>query len=190
MNLPFVVDKTFQGIDHSTNELPKAEYDNCTFIDCTFSNSYISNIVFIECEFIDCNLSLAKSKQTSFQKVNFSNCKLVGFPFDTCNDFLLSVGFNKCNLNLASFYGLTIKSTLFTDCNLQKTDFTETDLTKSTFKNCDLKRAIFDNSILENVDFRTAYNLVIDPEKNRIKQSRFSRINVTGLLIKYNIKIG
>ena len=75
MNLPFIADKTFQGIDYTTNELPKAEYDNCTFIDCIFSDSYISNISFLESEFIDCNLSMAKSKNTTLKDMRFKNCK-------------------------------------------------------------------------------------------------------------------
>ncbi len=96
MELPLIQDETFKNIDYSVNELAKAEYDNCTFIDCVFTATYISNISFLECEFIDCNLSMAKPKQTTLTDVSFNNCKLVGFPFNTCNDFLISLDFEGC----------------------------------------------------------------------------------------------
>ncbi len=189
MNLPFISDKTFNNIDYSVNELPKAEYDNCTFIDCVFADTYISNISFLECEFIDCNLSMAKPKQTTLKDVRFNNCKLVGFPFNTCNDFLMSLDFNGCNLNLASFSNLNLKNTQFKNCNLQEADFTRADLTASEFSDCDLNRAIFDNTNLEKADFTSANNFLINPEINRLKFAKFSKNNVIGLLKKYNIKI-
>ena len=132
---------------------------------------------------------MAKSKQTSLKDVRFKNCKLVGFPFNTCNDFLISIDFDGCNLNLASFSNLNLKSTQFKNCNLQEADFTETDLTNSAFIDCDLNCAIFDRTNLEKADFTTAHAFFINPEINRLKFAKFSKNNVIGLLKKYNIKI-
>jgi hypothetical protein len=42
---------------------------------------------------------------------------------------------------------------------------------------------------LEKADFRSAYNLSIDPEKNKIKKAKFSSTCLTELLEKYNIDI-
>jgi len=189
MELPLTHNKTYKNIDYSVNNLPIGEYENCTFINCIFSESYISNISFLECEFIECNLSMAKCKQTMFKDVSFSKCKLVGFPFFTCNDFLISMSFNECNLNLAGFQNLNLKGTQFKDCNLQEADFTDTNLTNSRFLNCDLNRTIFDETNLENADLRTAINLLIDPDINRLKFAKFSKNNVAGLLKRYNIEI-
>ena len=189
MTLPLIQDKTFKGKDYSVKHLPKAEYDNCTFVNCNFSNSFLSTIGFIECEFVDCNLSMVKAKQSTLKDIHFNNCKLVGFPFDTCNNFLMSLEFDQCNLNLASFNGLNLKGTRFNDCNLKEADFTETDLTGSMFSSCDLHRAIFDNSTLDKIDFTTAINFSINPENNKLKHAKFSQINAIRLLEKYNIKI-
>lgn len=189
MKLPLIQDKVFKNINYTEAELPKAEYDNCTFIDCVFTDGYISNITFLECEFIDCNLSMVKSKQTTLNNVKFINCKLVGFPFNTCNDFLMSLNFKGCNLNLASFNNLNLKGTQFNNCNLQEVDFTETDLTGCEFLNCNLNRAIFDKTNLEKTDFSTASDFFINPEINNLKFAQFSKNNVIGLLKKYNIKI-
>jgi len=85
--------------------------------------------------------------------------------------------------------GSKFKKTNFKNSQFHETDFSECDLTNSIFDNCDLTRAIFENTILENVDFRTAYNFEIDPELNRIKRAKFSVGNIPGLLTKYDIKI-
>ena len=189
MNLPFIADKTFESKDYTINYLPKAEYDNCTFINCDFNGSYISMISFLECEFIDCNLSLTKTKETAFKDVIFSDCKLLGVPFNDCNPFLFSVTFNGCILNLSSFFKLKMKSTIFKKCKLSQADFSNTDLTESIFDECDFNQAIFDETILEKVDFTTSKNIMINPEDNRMKHAKFSKENALGLLSHYNISI-
>ena len=68
-------------------------------------------------------------------------------------------------------------------------DFTETDLSSAIFQNCNLKNALFHNSVLEKADFRTAYNYSLDPEINKINKAKFSKKDVIGLLVKYNIRI-
>ena len=189
MELPFISDKTFKSENYTTNQLQKAEYDNCTFVDCDFSESYISNISFLECEFIDCNFSMVKAKGAILKDVVFNNCKLLGFPFHDCNPFMISMTFIKTQLNLSSFFNLKLKNTTFDDCKLKQTDFTNSDLNGSKFINCDLDQTIFDHSILEKVDFTSAQNLSIDPEKNKIKNAKFSKENALGLLNHYQIKI-
>lgn len=114
---------------------------------------------------------------------------MLGLRFDLCNDFLLSFQFKECTLNLSSFYGLKLKKLRFVNCKLQEVDFTETDLTASIFDSCDLQRAIFDRSTLDKVDFRTAYNFGIDPERNKLGKARFSVNGVVGLLGKYDIVV-
>jgi len=45
------------------------------------------------------------------------------------------------------------------------------------------------NSNLENVDFRSSYNYIIDPEKNKLKKAKFGVSGIFGLLKKYNLEI-
>ncbi|WP_230935650.1 pentapeptide repeat-containing protein [Psychroserpens luteolus] len=116
MNVPFISDKTYKNINYTNTNLPKAEYDNCTFINCNFSESYISTISFMDCEFIDCNFSMVKAKDAIFKDVLFNNCKLVGFPFHDCNSFLMSMTFKSSQLNFASFQDLKLKETTFDQC--------------------------------------------------------------------------
>jgi fluoroquinolone resistance protein len=184
-----ILDKTFLKEDYTANALPKGEYDNCTFTDCNFLNANLNNIVFTECIFEGCNLTMVQVKQAALKDVRFVNCKITGVHFHDCDPFLLKVQFEKCILQLASFYKLKLKNTLFSKCDLRETDFTETDLTGASLSGCDLANTIFQDTILEKADLRTAFNYSIDPEANRLKGAKFSREGIAGLLDKYQIVI-
>ncbi|MDT0552166.1 pentapeptide repeat-containing protein [Urechidicola vernalis] len=181
--------ENFKGIDFSKERLPIGEYDQCTFINCSFENSDISNCVFIDCEFKDCNLSNCLTKHTLFQEVRFEDCKLIGVKFADCNDFLLDFNFKQCQLNFSSFYKLKMIGTKFDRCKLQEADFTDANLSKCTFNNSDLYKTIFDNSNLSHTDFKTTINYTIDPEINILKGAKFSKTGIEGLLRKYSVII-
>lgn len=187
--MTYVYEKTFEKIDFRSDFLTKGEYEYCIFKNCDFSNSSIEESIFLKCEFIGCNLSLLNLTQAAFKDVKFKNNKMVGLRFENCAEFALSFSFENCILNHSTFYKTKLKKTYFIDSQLQECDFMECDLSSSLFDNCDLNRAIFEKTIIENSDFRTAYNYSIDPEKNRIKKAKFSLIGVSGLLDKYGIKI-
>lgn len=189
MNRVFVDSENLQAIDYTENPLAKGDYENCRFINCTFSNSDLSMINFIECEFENCDLSMAKVNNTAFKEVLFDGCKLLGIRFDSCNSFLLSLEFRSCHLNLASFYKLKLKGTVFRSCSLQEVDFMEADLSNAVFDDCDLLNASFENTNLEKADLRAASGYILDPELNHIKGAKFSVPAVVGLLSKYDIKI-
>ncbi|UII77334.1 pentapeptide repeat-containing protein [Flagellimonas sp. HMM57] len=185
----FIADQEFVGIDYTKNRLPKADYENCIFTNCTFTNAYLDNQNFMECEFVACDLTNANISHTTFKESLFKDSKLIGLRFEDCNEFLLSVQFDNCNLHLTSFYQVGLKGTLFSGCSLLETDFTGTDLTSAKLQNCNLEKAIFFQTILEGADLSTSFNYTIDPEKNQLKKAKFSKNGLSGLLKKYEIKI-
>jgi fluoroquinolone resistance protein len=185
----YVEDKRFEKVDFAVKPLSIADYENCSFINCNFSNVDLTSICFSECEFVDCNLSTAKLIKTSFRDAKFKDCKLMGLHFDHTSNFLFSVYFQNSVLDLSSFYEVNLKKTVFKKCILREVDFTGADLTNACFDNCDLHGAVFAHSILEKTDFRTAYNYSIDPASNRIKKAKFSLAGVAGLLDKFDIEI-
>jgi uncharacterized protein YjbI with pentapeptide repeats len=117
------------------------------------------------------------------------DCKMLGMHFENCNDFLFSVFFENCQLNLSSFYKRNIRKNIFKNVNLHEVDFTETDAAGAVFENCDFNRAVFSNTILEKADFRSSFNYSIDPDLNKIKKAKFSKEGISGLLDKYNIEL-
>ena len=180
-----IEDQTFKAVAN----LEKAEYENCHFFQCSFNELNLNNFIFSECIFEACDLSNLKIANTSFKDVQFIQCKLLGLKFEEVNPFLLNVSFHNCTLNFASFYKLTLKSTLFENCSLQEVDFSGTDLSDSTFDNCDFSASIFDGTILKNVNFITSFNFSIDPSRNQLTKAKFSKENCLGLLNHLKIEI-
>lgn len=170
-------------------KLDEAEYENCIFNQCDFSNQDLSRHKFIDCKFNVCNLSMCKLNKTTLQDVAFTDCKLLGIKFETCNPFSLSFSFDGCQLNHSSFYQMKIPKMIFSNSVLIEADFTEANLSAAIFNNCNLYGAIFDRTNLEKADFRTAVNFSIHPLNNQIKKARFSRENLMGLLYAFNINL-
>lgn len=182
-------DQLFAGIDYTSQQMPGREFEGCTFQNCDFNNVNLSNFSFTECFFEACNLSNSKLHHVKLQDVQFSNCKLLGVDFSHCHDFLLSVKFTGCILDLAYFGRKNFKKTVFDTCSIQEANFTETDLSEAAFLHCDVHGSVFQRANLEKADLLTAYNCVLDPEVNRIKKAKFSAQSALGLLVKYDIVI-
>jgi len=182
-------DQKFEKADYRFKPLAKGDYDACIFSNCDFSDSDLSGISFTDCEFISCNLSMVRLNKTALKDVKFRDCKCLGLHFENCNDFLFSVSFENCILNLSCFYRLDLKKTIFKNSSLQETDFSDCDLSSSLFDNCDLNGAVFSNTNLEKADFRSSVHFSIDPEKNKLKKAKFSLAGLPGLLDKYKIEV-
>lgn len=134
--------------------------------------------------------SIAKAIRIAMSEVNFIDYKILGVRlFDTCNDFLFSVNFESCILNLSSFFKFSLRKTDFRDCSLQEVDFSGCNLSGAVFNHCDLINAVSLNTLLEEADFRTFCNYFIDPELNKIKKVKFTIAGTVWLLGKYGIEI-
>ena len=187
--LAYFAGQKFENVSRKANPPKPGEYENCRFLNCDLEECNFSDFVFTDCEFIGCNLSLIKLTQTTFRDAKFQSCKMLGIHFEECNDFGLSFRFDNCTLDHSSFYGTKINKTIFRDSRLLEVDFSESDLTDSSFLNCDLSGALFENTNLEKTDFLTSYGYSLDPERNRLRKTRFSSNGLPGLLGKYDIII-
>lgn len=185
----YQTDQEYHKIDYTLKGFEIGEYESCTFIDCNFSNIDLSACNFTDCDFKGCNMGMAKISNTVLNDVRFNECKLLGLHFEDANQVIFAVSFKKCQLNLSCFYQLKMKKTKFSNCQLQEVDFTEANLSESVFEDCDLQGAIFDNTILEKVDFSSSFHFSINPNQNNIKQAKFSRTELAGLLDSFQIKV-
>jgi uncharacterized protein YjbI with pentapeptide repeats len=185
----YVVEKKFEKGDFTQTPLQMGDYEDCRFINCQFLNGDLSGLHFSDCEFIGCNLGMAKLNKTAFKGIRFTNCKLLGLRFETCDQFLFSVEMQDCSLKLASFFGLKLAKTIFRNSGLEEVDFADADLNNSLFDHCNLSGAIFENTNLEKADLRTSYNYSINPELNKLRKAKFSHAGIAGLLNKYDIEI-
>ncbi len=183
----YTENQRFENIDFTQQAPVKGSYEGCTFVSCNFSAADLGGLNFVDCEFTACNLSNCKVVKTGLRQCRFVQCKLLGLRFDTCNDFLFVVSFDKCRLDFASFFKVKLKGTIFKDCSLREVDFAQADLTSAVLGNCDLKDATFGATNLERADFRTAFNYSINPTENKLKQAKFSALGLAGLLDGYDI---
>lgn len=179
----------FKNLDHSNLRLYGIKFELCTFVNCDFSKSDMAESTFIDCKFVNCNLSLANVNHTAFNNASFNKCKLLGIDFSKCRDFLLAFSFYECILSSCVFSNLKIGGTIFEKCIMHDTQFVNTELIGCSFDECDLKNTFFDHSNLEKADFRNALNFAIDPEINKMKGAKFSRIGLEGLLFKYKLDL-
>lgn len=180
-------DVTFDRVDFTKEPFEIGEYEGCIFNNCNLMDVDLGETKLIDCQFNACNITTAKVSHVSFQDVHFVHCKMVGLQFKNSNDFLFSVSFDTCNLQLASFYKVLLKKMKFNNCILREVDFTLADLSQSSFEGCDLAGAVFSDTNLEKADFSKAFYYMIDPDCNRIKKATFSIDGVAGLLGKYDI---
>ncbi|MDU0372212.1 pentapeptide repeat-containing protein [Hymenobacter endophyticus] len=165
------------------------EFEQYHFIGFDLSQANLAGRRFSECLFENCNLTGATLANTGLQNVAFEGCKLLGLQFTSCRDMLFDVHFDRCQLDYASFWGKVMPNTRFASCSLLETDFTRADLTNAVFEECQLRGAIFAQTRLFGADFRTAQNVVLDPEQNEVKQARFSVQGLAGLLGKYGLVV-
>jgi len=185
MSEPYFFEQTFDS-----HVLPiRGEYDGCFFKGLNFSDQDLSSYSFNECTFQDCNFSMAKLNNTAFRDVKFKGCKMMGLRFEDCNSFGFSIALEDCTLNHASFFQVKMRKTVFKNTSLMEVDFSEADVSESIFHDCPLSMAVFNRTNLEKCDFRTAFGYSIDPEKNRLKNARFSTSGISGLLDKYHLMI-
>jgi len=189
MEKVWIEGQAFTHVNFAKQPIALGKYELCTFQDCQFNQADLSGYHFTECSFINCDFSLAKTIQTAFNEVKFVGCKLLGIHFDYCKSYPFDVVFDNCILNLSCFYQRKLKNASFKKCCLQEVDFTEADLSAVVFDDCDLLNATFDRTNLERTDFRTSFNYRLDPEQNKLKQTKFSTIGAIGLLSKYDIEL-
>jgi len=189
MKQDLIEQQLFARQDYTESPLPPGEYDTCNFRDCNFSGSDLSGIRFLDCTFAGCDLSNAKLNKSSFRETIFKECKMLGLHFDDCDQLGMTVRFENCQLDHASFYQVKLNHTVFQSSSLREVDFTEGDLRNVILDQCDLLNATFDHTNLERANLSTALNYSIDPENNPIRGAKFSLPGVVGLLNSFQIEI-
>lgn len=169
---------------------PAAEcVENTHFVCCDFAGADLSGLHLEDCILEDCRLSGACINGLCLNGVHFVRCALSGVNFYEAYKMVMSVSFDGCVLDFCSFHGLALKKTIFKNCSLRSAVFTQADLTEALFEQCDLSRAVFHQTRLDKADLSSSYNFVIDPDDNSLKKTRFSALNLAGLLEKYDLDI-
>ncbi len=180
----------FERENRIGQRLADREFEQCEFLHCNLSSSDFSRTRFIDCTFADCDLSLIKLTDAALRGATFKDCKLLGVDFGRCKELFFKVAFDRCALDHASFHQRKMEGTRFLRCSMKGTDLEGARLGKASFEHCDLDQATFVDTDLRTADLSTAYNLALDPDRNKIKGARFSMEGALALLGKYGLVIG
>lgn len=175
--------KNFKNI----NDLALWEYEDCNFIECDFSDKDFSNYIFINCEFKKCNLSMLKIINTTLSDIIFIDSKILWIKFKDSNSFNIELSFTNCILDFCDFFHLNLKWIKIVDSSLKEVNFIKSNLSEWIFNNCNLIWSIFVDTDLTKTNFITSYNYSLDPEKNKIKKTKFWIEWLRWLLLNYDI---
>ena len=179
-------EETFKGLDSADRRFSAITFEECEFIDCDFSASQFQGCKFTNCDFKRCNLSLADFSNSPLFAMSFSDCKLVGVDWTKADwpqyyrDFELK--FQRCLLNDASFYGLTLNELVLDECKVHDADFREGNFADSKMTLCTFDRSLFMHTNLERVDFSDSTGCSIDVLANELKGATFSSFEAVHLL--------
>lgn len=177
-------ERHFSGVDFAD-----CVFDHCAFTECVFSHCS-----FTDCHFEGCDLSLASVPGSRFTDVRFASAKLLGVDWTKAgaaaiSRLFLSVRFDDCLLNYATFFGLSLPRSRFVGCIAREADFREADLTEAICTGTDFTGSKFHHTNLTKADFRRATGYAIDPTANMIAKARFSLPEAVALLSGFDILI-
>lgn len=176
----------FNRIELNGITIKKAEFEDCTFISCDFSETFFHSCRFIDCRFENCNLSLMKLTDCMVSGCNFMSCKMIGIDWSLCDwKSLLSadpIGFIECILNDSNFFGLRLDRLMIKKCSAKDIDFRSGSFQRANFSSTDFKGSWFENTNLEYTNFTDAINTQIDIRNNHLKGAIFSRYEALFLL--------
>ncbi|MCB0081156.1 MAG: pentapeptide repeat-containing protein [Caldilineaceae bacterium] len=99
-----------------------------------------------------CDLANADWFQTAGQRVQMTDCRLVGFAANESRWQDLRIERSLCTA--VQFRFATLKRTIFADCDLRGANFQGTDLTGIQFRKCNLDGVQFSGATLKGADLR------------------------------------
>lgn len=178
-----------KNVNYMQQDLANHRFISCNFLNCDFQQCNLSSSDLVDCRFDNCCLSMVDIKGCGFRNAVFAGCTMIGIDFSKCNKVMFSFEFTDCLLDYCTFFGMNLTSTQIRNCSLKEADFEGVDLTEVNFDNCNLEGTKFLDAILEKADFRTARNFEIDVARNRVKNAKFSSLNLSGLLTRYKLDI-
>lgn len=190
LNSEEFTNQNFCNIDHSGKNIDGISFYNCTFTQCSFSNSVIASSIFEGCNYIDSDLSMARFSDSSIPECSFNKCRLNGIDWSQLKSKIgIKLSMRDCDLSYSTFIDMDLSESKLLECRIHEADFTGTILKKSRFTGSDLLRTVFSGTDLREADLRRAYNYFFDPGKNKCKGVRLSHIEAIDLLEAYGIRI-
>ena len=71
-------EETFEQVRLEQTDVVSAEFRECRFVRCDFSESMLRACVFDECVFAECDRSMVKLPHSVFSSTRFEDAKIIG----------------------------------------------------------------------------------------------------------------
>ena len=176
----------YKKINLNGEIIKNAEFEECTFVSCDFSETHFRLCRFIDCRFENCNLSVIKLTDSMVSGCEFISSKMIGIDWTMCdwNSLLSSepLKFKQCILNDSNFYALNQDRIEIRECSAKELDFRLGSFKNADFSLSDFKGTLFGNTHLEYANFTDVTNTNIDLKNNYLKGAIFNRFEALYLL--------
>ncbi len=171
--------RTFKRVALKAQTISKTQFVECAFTRCDFSEVAFKACHFLDCTFDDCTMRLTNVENTTFAKVRFDRCNLLGINWTQADwsqwtTKLSAMTFTACDLTYGIFLGLELKNAVMTDCIAHEINLAEANLTDADFAGTDFASAIFLQTDLTRANFVGAKNYTLNLNDNTTKAARFA----------------
>lgn len=171
MNGLVAEDQTFT--EEAWGAVTDAEFQECTFVGCDFSEARFQAVRFIDCTFERCDLSMLKPIDCTVGGSQYVDCRMLGI------DWTLAVwprvplhepnAFVRCDLSMSTFADLMLGAVRFEECRLREVTYRDANLAGAVFDRSDCAGADFLGADLSGASFRGVVGLWLDPRSVRLE---------------------
>ena len=164
-------------------------FESCRFEGITFGEMDWRNARFENCTFLHCNLTGVRWTGARLHGVLFEECVLDKLRWNTLTTLFLSIELKHCQATFGDWSDMDLNRTGFQESNLTGCDFSGADARHVDWSGSKLTEVIFHGTDLREGDFRTALDWTIDPSENKVRDTRFSRHGLQGLVSRLGLNL-
>lgn len=155
-----------EGIETGSFALNNCKLRNVVFADCKFKNMQLTDV-----RFENCDLSNVSFAGSSFFRVEFVACKLVGT--DLSSSTFNHVSVTNCSALYCNCFMGKMRHVLFADSDFRNGSFADCKFTDVGFETCNLTEAEFLHTSLHGIDLSSS----------KISAMRLSIPDLKGVLV-------
>lgn len=188
--------RTFNDMECCDDLILYKFFNDCSFVNCNFTNTKFDGCNFNNCRFENCNLSLVKIPGCYIHATCFTTCKLVGIDWTAATWKVSSKRrvpftnqFRESILDYSLFVGLNLSGVEMVGCMAREVYFERANLQHGNFANTDFSGAIFTNCDLSGSDLSEARNYSINPTYNTLTKAKFSLPEAMSLIYTLDIEL-
>lgn len=175
-----------KGVVRQVNK-PYLSINNCTFKQQIFNECQLKSAQLTDIRFENCDLSNVSFTGTTFYRVEFISCKLLGtgFPEATLNHVWMEHCYGQY-INLSMTKMRTVR---FSHCDFRNASLNDSKLIPAAFDNCELLEADFSHTSLKGIDLRSSRITGIQLNIADLKGAIVSSLQAMDLLPLLGVKV-